>query len=83
MYGDGNNSSVSLGINTLQSVVCIAKGGKPDTNWGSARGFKSMHSGGCHFMMADGSVHFFSQSIDMTTLQRLGTIQAGDVPGEH
>ena len=41
--------------------------------------FRSMHPGGMNGMMADGSVHFISETIDMTTFQRLGTIAAGDI----
>jgi prepilin-type N-terminal cleavage/methylation domain-containing protein/prepilin-type processing-associated H-X9-DG protein len=37
-----------------------------------ARGFKSAHPGGCNFAMCDGSVHFFSESIDHQMYQYLG-----------
>ncbi len=47
--------------------------------------FRSDHSGGAHFLFADGSVHFMLDSIDMPTYQRLSTM-AGDetvvIPGE-
>jgi prepilin-type processing-associated H-X9-DG protein len=47
--------------------------------------FRSDHSGGAHFLFADGSVHFLLDSIDMPTYQRLSTM-AGDetvvIPGE-
>jgi hypothetical protein len=42
-------------------------------------GFKSRHFGGATFAMADGSVHFFSQSIDYRLYNGLGTRAGGEV----
>jgi prepilin-type N-terminal cleavage/methylation domain-containing protein len=36
-------------------------------------GFSSFHAGGCHFLMTDGSAHFFSQNIARDTLISLTT----------
>lgn len=33
--------------------------------------FGSMHIGGCHMAMADGSVHFFSENMDLATYRQL------------
>lgn len=41
--------------------------------------FGSHHVGGCHFTMADGSVQFFSQNMDLTTYQQLA-IRADGYP---
>ena len=41
-------------------------------NWNTAWGFKSNHTNGANFVFADGSVHYLTQSIDMTTYQLLG-----------
>ena len=38
-------------------------------------GFSSLHSGGANFALADGSVRFVSESIDMTTFGYLGNRQ--------
>ncbi len=36
------------------------------------RTFGSKHPGGCHFAMADGSVHFLAETIDLTLYRGLG-----------
>ncbi len=41
-------------------------------NWAVTWGFKSNHPGGVNFAMADGSVHFISESIDHKLYQCLG-----------
>ncbi|QDV17623.1 putative major pilin subunit [Gimesia panareensis] len=44
--------------------------------------YTSYHVGGAHFMMADGSVHFISQNIDLGLFKGLGTRAKGEVLGE-
>ncbi len=41
--------------------------------------FGSNHPGGAHFLFADGSVHFLSETIDFTIYQDLATINGGEV----
>jgi prepilin-type N-terminal cleavage/methylation domain-containing protein len=41
--------------------------------WAEARGFKSLHPGGAHFIMADGSVHFVNETIDGAIYRGLST----------
>lgn len=38
----------------------------------STRGFSSFHPGGCQFAMVDGSVHFVTETIDLTVYQQSG-----------
>jgi prepilin-type processing-associated H-X9-DG protein len=40
---------------------------------------RSRHPGGVNILKADGSVHFVSQSIDLTTWQAMGSIYGGEV----
>lgn len=47
--------------------------------WGSPG---SLHTGGCHVTMGDGTVRFLSENIDTTTRIRLGMISDGNPVGE-
>ena len=51
-------------------------------SWNTARGFKSDHTGGAHFVLCDGSVRFISENIDYGTYQALGSRRDGKVVGE-
>jgi len=42
-------------------------------------GFGSYHTGGAQFVLADGSVHFFSQNIDPQTFQYMGNRADGEM----
>ena len=61
-------------INSLQAAGT-------DRPWYSAA--SSRHVGGVHALMADGAVRFISENTDTTTLLRLTSIGAGDIPGEY
>jgi prepilin-type processing-associated H-X9-DG protein len=43
--------------------------------------YSSQHSGGCNFVMADGSVHFIPDNIDLTTYRLLGQRDDGRTEG--
>ncbi len=45
------------------------------------RGFSSYHDGGANFVLADGSVHFVRDSIDLATYQGLGQRSDGTPVG--
>jgi prepilin-type processing-associated H-X9-DG protein len=41
--------------------------------------YRSDHSGGCHFLFADGSVHFLQETIDMLLYQQLSTHAGNEI----
>jgi prepilin-type N-terminal cleavage/methylation domain-containing protein/prepilin-type processing-associated H-X9-DG protein len=45
-------------------------------------GFRSRHTGGAHFALADGSVRFISENIDIRTFNFSGTSHGNDIVGE-
>jgi len=48
-------------------------------DWPNCYSFHSNHSGGLNFALADGSVRFISDSIDIPTYRALSTMQGNDV----
>jgi hypothetical protein len=46
--------------------------------WNAKSSFHSLHPGGAQFVLVDGSTHFFSETIDLTTLRRLGNRSDGN-----
>lgn len=44
--------------------------------------FSSQHTGGAHFLMADGAVRFIGENIDLGVYQGLATIRGGEVVDE-
>jgi prepilin-type N-terminal cleavage/methylation domain-containing protein len=45
-------------------------------------GFGSTHTGGCHFLMGDGTVRFVSNNVDMNTFRALSRIADGASVGD-
>ncbi len=52
-------------------------------NGGAEEAAGSFHTGGAHFTFGDGSVHFLSENIDMTTYRALSTRFGGEVVKEY
>jgi len=52
-------------------------------NWNLSFGFKSRHSGGAQFALADGSVRFIRQTIDMKTYVYLGNLRDGQTLNDY
>ena len=45
--------------------------------------FRSTHTGGCNFLLCDGSGKFIRQSIDMATYKGMGSRNGGEVLGDY
>ena len=69
------------GINTLFNPwgheVIPGPGGWIGANPNLPRKFGSFHTAGCHMGMADGSVHFVSEDIDINAYRRMGARRDG------
>jgi prepilin-type N-terminal cleavage/methylation domain-containing protein/prepilin-type processing-associated H-X9-DG protein len=72
--------------NTASSTCGIAPNAKKPNgtdfaagDWPDAYSFHSRHEGGLHFAMADGSVHWISNGIDLPTYRALATIRGEEV----
>jgi prepilin-type N-terminal cleavage/methylation domain-containing protein len=70
-------------------IRCWGEGGFPGandcnnwSNWSTSQGFKSMHTGGAHFLLCDGAVRFLSENVDYRTYQALGDRRDGKPIGE-
>jgi prepilin-type processing-associated H-X9-DG protein len=65
-YANGDYSSCHAPLNYFPSP--------PTPNyWPTVMSFRSRHRGGAYFCMADGSLHFISETIDMSVYQGLAT----------
>jgi prepilin-type processing-associated H-X9-DG protein len=72
----GAFTQIPINFDTCRTLAqATAQGKTPcfaDCNWNAEVGFKSRHPGGAQVTMADGSVQFLSETINMQTFQYLG-----------
>lgn len=69
-------SSIENGFFDLLDCRSSLNGGPHRTS-----NFRSQHTGGAFFLAADGSVHFLSENIDLTSFRQLSTMGGGEVTG--
>lgn len=67
---------------TEMSEFLIAAEGNDPINGGAEEASGSWHPGGAHFNLADGSVRFLSENMDMPTYQALSTRRGGETIGD-
>jgi prepilin-type N-terminal cleavage/methylation domain-containing protein len=92
--GGGWADSESLWFSTTPPINfpnCPGENGNPTSggtgcrhpqNWNTGMGFKSLHVGGAHFLLCDGSVRFISQNISHDVYQMLGDRWDGNPVGD-
>jgi prepilin-type N-terminal cleavage/methylation domain-containing protein/prepilin-type processing-associated H-X9-DG protein len=80
MYGDTVFFSAANGINmhAYDGTCCRGYGATWGANWTNCCSFRSMHPGGMNASMADGSICFVNETIDMSVFMSLGTIDGGE-----
>lgn len=80
-----NGSTATAAVPLNQRALCAeATTGIRNTDlrncaadWPNNYSFMSMHPGGGHFAMGDGAVRFLSETIDLETYRRLGSMMDG------
>ncbi|MCA9133582.1 MAG: DUF1559 domain-containing protein [Planctomycetales bacterium] len=88
LFSIGAGASTITPINEMTTCENSKKIRDPACNPASgdtmqyAYGFKSLHTGGCQFVLTDGSVRFISEAIDHVMYQSLGGRADGNVVGE-
>lgn len=74
-----NEMTTCDGSNRISNPSCTVAATSANYAWG----FKSMHTGGAHFLMVDGAVRFISENVNHQTYQYLGGRAEGKVIGEY
>ena len=77
--GGGSWENTQSRTTTIGRHVLGSTGYRPNSGSG---GFSSLHTGGFHMLLCDGSVHFISENINRSVYGRLGNRQDGQVLGE-
>jgi len=72
-YANGDYASCHAPLNYFPDLVTVTA-----DNWPMVMSFRSLHPGGAHFAMADGSVHYISESIHLKLYQDLSTKDRGE-----
>jgi prepilin-type N-terminal cleavage/methylation domain-containing protein/prepilin-type processing-associated H-X9-DG protein len=75
-FSDGTWATCGIPLNYL--LLGAPEDEIRSTRWNEMRGFKSLHPGGAHFVMADGSVHFVGEGIDHNVYRGLATRAGGE-----
>jgi prepilin-type N-terminal cleavage/methylation domain-containing protein/prepilin-type processing-associated H-X9-DG protein len=64
------------------TAIPLNTSGYHSDNWENVYSFRSRHSGGANFVLADGSVRFVRDSIRLDTYRAMGTYRGGEVIGD-
>jgi prepilin-type N-terminal cleavage/methylation domain-containing protein len=75
---NGVTATCAVPLNYYYKNLAITPG-----DWGNNYSFASTHAGGGHFTMADGSVRFISENINLPTYRALATLDGMELTGEY
>lgn len=81
----GYRGHVMVGLNLISYPINLFSYGGVDYPQGKLGSWSyagSLHTGGMHCLIADGSVHFISENLDTTTRQNLVRMADGNILGE-
>ncbi len=73
--GNGGQNAIASAKNIVQGINVAGYNGSNNFNSPS---FGSTHTGGAHFLMADGSVRFVSENVDMGTYLSASTMDGSE-----
>lgn len=76
-YANTTTGTCAIPLNT--GMVPVSGINTSDGYWQNVYSFRSEHPGGAQFTLADGSVVFVSENIDLTTYRELATIDGDEV----
>ncbi|HEY2252861.1 MAG TPA: DUF1559 domain-containing protein, partial [Planctomycetaceae bacterium] len=88
-WGHGGHVQIGIGLDCswIQGINIFTYPGYPTTfqpgrlaNWAAAG---SLHAGGCHGVLGDGSVRFLSQAMNYPTLLNLHRMADGNILGDY
>ncbi len=74
---NGTTATCGVPLNYYVKNTAITAG-----DWPNNYSFGSLHTGGGHFLMGDGTVRFVSENIDLQTYRNLATINGNETVGE-
>jgi prepilin-type N-terminal cleavage/methylation domain-containing protein/prepilin-type processing-associated H-X9-DG protein len=80
---NGNGTNYSQWMGTWCAASTVNGINRPNSGaYYNGSGFRSYHVGGAQFCMADGSVRFITENINLFVLSYLGTKAGGDIVGD-
>jgi prepilin-type N-terminal cleavage/methylation domain-containing protein/prepilin-type processing-associated H-X9-DG protein len=80
-YANGANGTCAIPLNLGEKLIRPAGVNVAPSWWPNVYSFRSMHSGGANFALADGSVRFVRDSIDLATYRNASSWSGGEVLG--
>jgi prepilin-type N-terminal cleavage/methylation domain-containing protein/prepilin-type processing-associated H-X9-DG protein len=82
-YGVESFATTAQPINYMNASLIATRPTLAAPRWDESIAFRSLHPGGAMFCMGDGSVHFFSESLDNVTFRALASrngLEVAQVP---